>query len=209
MTLTKENIQFVDNYLTNSEVEYYDVKMELLDHIAAAVEAKMKTENSSFYDAFKAYMVVNKKELLEKNNKTKGLHFSGFLPFLNFLISKTGIALLAIWSVLFYSFRSVFIDLDQYTLFLSVGALLVLIAIVQYFIYRLNNKMRLYAVEKSGVVLFVVMEVNQIGSAFFQYNESSPRLWFVYFMSTIMVSYCVFYFLELKKYTTIFNTIKA
>ncbi|WP_329806792.1 hypothetical protein [Flavobacterium facile] len=74
MKLTKENIQFIDNYLKNSQVIYYDIRMEMLDHVATAVEQKMEVENLDFYDAFKNYMVINKTELL-KLNKEEGLHF--------------------------------------------------------------------------------------------------------------------------------------
>ena len=65
MKLTKEYIQFIDNYLKNSEVIYYDIRMEMHDHVASAVEQKMEAENLDFYDAFKSYMVVNKKEVLK------------------------------------------------------------------------------------------------------------------------------------------------
>ena len=74
MSLSSENIKFIDNYLQNSEVIYYDIRMEMLDHVATAVEQKMEVENLDFYDAFKSYMVVNKKEIL-KGNKEEGLHF--------------------------------------------------------------------------------------------------------------------------------------
>ena len=67
MKLTAENIQFIDNYLKNSEVIYYDIRMEMLDHVATAVEQKMQSENLDFYDAFKSYMVVNKREILKGN----------------------------------------------------------------------------------------------------------------------------------------------
>ena len=69
MKLSKEQIRFIDNYLRKSEVFFVDTRMELTDHIATAVEEKMQAENLDFYDAFKNYMVVNKKKLL-KQNKT-------------------------------------------------------------------------------------------------------------------------------------------
>ncbi len=69
MKLTREQIQFIDQYLLKSEVFFVDTRMELTDHIASAVEEKMQSENLDFYDAFKDYMIVNKKELL-KQNKT-------------------------------------------------------------------------------------------------------------------------------------------
>jgi len=41
----------------------------MLDHVASAVEAKMDIEETEFYEAFKAYMVMNKKELLKSSTK--------------------------------------------------------------------------------------------------------------------------------------------
>lgn len=58
MKLSAENIKFIDNYLKNSEVIYYDIRMEILDHVATAVEQKMQTENLDFYDAFKSSSVA-------------------------------------------------------------------------------------------------------------------------------------------------------
>ena len=62
MSLSSENIQFIDNYLKNSEVIYYDIRMEMLDHVATALEHKMQAENLDFYDAFKSYMLSNREK---------------------------------------------------------------------------------------------------------------------------------------------------
>jgi len=51
MKLTKENIQFIDNYLIKNKVKYWDVRLELLDHIVSAVEDKMTNSSVSFNDA--------------------------------------------------------------------------------------------------------------------------------------------------------------
>lgn len=66
--LTLEQIKFIDTYLQNSDVIFVDIRAELTDHIASAVEEKMEIENLDFYDAFKEFMVVNKKQLLRKRN---------------------------------------------------------------------------------------------------------------------------------------------
>jgi len=71
MSLTTENIHFIDSYLENSDVEYADIRMEMVDHIASEVEAQMTAKQASFYDTFKGYMVVHKKELLKANKKFK------------------------------------------------------------------------------------------------------------------------------------------
>ena len=40
--LTKENIQFIDNYLKNSDVIFDDIRMEMVDHVATAVEIEIR-----------------------------------------------------------------------------------------------------------------------------------------------------------------------
>ncbi len=49
--LTKEQIQYIENYLIKNDVKFWDVRVELLDHIATAVEEKMKQDNKSFLKA--------------------------------------------------------------------------------------------------------------------------------------------------------------
>lgn len=68
--LTKENIQFIDNYLKNSDVEYLDVRVEMTDHVASEIEAKMaKGDDRGFYEIFKTYMLENKTTLLKSMKK--------------------------------------------------------------------------------------------------------------------------------------------
>ncbi|WKB82853.1 hypothetical protein QYR09_07395 [Cellulophaga lytica] len=56
MKLTKEEIEFIDDYLIKNKVKYWDVRMELLDHISNEVEALMKV-GSSFTNAIQAVHV--------------------------------------------------------------------------------------------------------------------------------------------------------
>ncbi|WP_225035896.1 hypothetical protein [Winogradskyella sp. SM1960] len=51
MKLTKEEIKFIDNYLIKNEVKFWDVRLELLDHIVSAVEDKMANDGISFNEA--------------------------------------------------------------------------------------------------------------------------------------------------------------
>lgn len=70
VVLNQEQIKFIDHYLQGSKVRYVDVRSELTDHIATAVEHKMQEEALDFYEAFKAFMAVNKQQLLQRNNAT-------------------------------------------------------------------------------------------------------------------------------------------
>ena len=64
--LSKHDLQFIDNYLIKHDFIFVDIRYEILDHIATAIKAKMQGESLNFYDAFKSYMVVNRKEILKR-----------------------------------------------------------------------------------------------------------------------------------------------
>jgi len=70
MNLSKEELQFIDRYLENSEVVYADVRLELTDHVASAIEVKLEENpNETFYEVFKSYMISNKKSLLKDHEE--------------------------------------------------------------------------------------------------------------------------------------------
>ncbi|MDH7446393.1 hypothetical protein [Aquimarina sp. 2201CG14-23] len=48
--LNKKQIDFIDNYLIRNKIKYWDVRIELLDHIICEVEQKIE-QNFSFDDA--------------------------------------------------------------------------------------------------------------------------------------------------------------
>ena len=50
MKLTKEQIQYIDDYLKHHKVKYWDIRIELLDHIVTTVEAKI-IQGINFDDA--------------------------------------------------------------------------------------------------------------------------------------------------------------
>ncbi|MBC3845719.1 hypothetical protein H8K90_04970 [Winogradskyella echinorum] len=51
MKLTKDEIKFIDDYLIKNEVKFWDVRLELLDHIVSAVEDKITNDGTSFNEA--------------------------------------------------------------------------------------------------------------------------------------------------------------
>ena len=65
MQVTENQIKFIDQYLENSGVKYLDIRYEMTDHVATALEER----GGDFYDEFKTYMILHKKELLDSNNK--------------------------------------------------------------------------------------------------------------------------------------------
>lgn len=66
MELSQENIEFINNYLEKSDINYFDIRMEMADHVASEIENRMKEgDKRGFYLIFKDYMLEHKTELLK------------------------------------------------------------------------------------------------------------------------------------------------
>ncbi|RWX00043.1 hypothetical protein [Flavobacterium cerinum] len=65
--LSPAQIQFVDDYLYNAGVYYIDIRYEMTDHVATALEAMEGTFQQNFF----GYMASHKRELLASNKKFK------------------------------------------------------------------------------------------------------------------------------------------
>jgi len=63
MKLTEEQIQFIDKALIKVGINYIDIRIELTDHIAAALEQK----DERFEHHLKGYMLAHKSELRKLN----------------------------------------------------------------------------------------------------------------------------------------------
>ena len=50
--LTREQLQKIEVYLINNDVEYIDLHLEVLDHISTDIEHEMSKNNTSFEGAF-------------------------------------------------------------------------------------------------------------------------------------------------------------
>ena len=46
MELTKEQILYIDHRLENEGVKYWDIRIEMLDHVVSDVETKLELETS-------------------------------------------------------------------------------------------------------------------------------------------------------------------
>ncbi len=69
MALSIENIQFIDTYLKKSGVIFMDIRLEMVDHVASEIEARVHDGDlRDFYFIFKDYMVENKRHLLKRSD---------------------------------------------------------------------------------------------------------------------------------------------
>ena len=59
--LSPKEIRFIETYLKNSGVVFFDVRLEMTDHIASELEERISKENSrDFYEEFKDFRQIKK-----------------------------------------------------------------------------------------------------------------------------------------------------
>ncbi|WP_349664702.1 hypothetical protein IZU89_07050 [Cellulophaga lytica] len=170
MELTKENIKFIDTYLKNSDIMFTDVRTEMVDHVATAVSEEMDSKNLTFYDAFKAYMVVHKKDLQQYNKQFKKTTdkivlkslFKKFIAPLNIGVMVSSFFLL----IQFFPLGD-----KKFIEFVPFGFLI--IAILIYYIVALKKrKQRFSGIERAGLILTLSFQLyNAFQNPFF--NENS------------------------------------
>ncbi|SDR75916.1 hypothetical protein SAMN04515667_0570 [Formosa sp. Hel1_31_208] len=160
--LSKDNIQFIENYLENSEVFYADIRMEMTDHVASAIEKRMADNPTfHFYDVFKDYMIEQKTNLLENNkqflrnsDKTilKELVYYSFKPstFLVFCIIFLG----------FYQLVQI-IDVDSISKIVAFFPILSVVPFVIIYIIALQvfKLSRFSGIERMGFVYIMSFQV--------------------------------------------------
>jgi hypothetical protein len=177
MKLTKENIQFIDTYLKNSNVIYVDIRLEMTDHIATAVEDKMKEENLDFYDGFKNYMVENKTTILKNNKEKISFSWTEIKKYLLFTMQPTTL----IFAVLLLLLHQ-YVDINSYfskefTLNNLLFILIISICLFQIIYYFIYLKKRFFIPSGS--------EGNNILSLFFFY---------------LIFAYLLYFFKEIKTF---------
>jgi hypothetical protein len=177
MKLSKEELQFIDTYLVNSDVNYIDVRLELTDHIATAIEQELEGQTArTFYEAFKDYMIRHKKNLMKncEAQKTK-LRDKIIMKFLKSFVSFEVLFLVFLSIILENTFEIinyqehflrvnfglfVFALINYYIMFYktrktSVGtSLLSLVAICYYVIIYIRNPLDLFFLIPASVLVY-------------------------------------------------------
>ena len=200
MRLSKAEIEFIDTYLENNDVVYADIRLEMTDHIATAVEEKMETEPLDFYDAFKEYMVSNKQEIL-KNNKTRWSFSSQVMKQFLLFLGKPYMLVLGVLLLLFFKNRDVNRYFDEdftvNNLFTIVIIFLFLFQIVYLEFYL---KKRFYAAEKNMVVLITLYYLQLFILPIFGKKEVS--VYTITLFSFLFLGYILFLAQEIKKFNS-------
>ena len=117
--INKEQLAYISNWIKERGVNYYDVNMEMTDHLALEIEELMQTENLKFYEAtkkafsrYKRFHFMNieeekSKELQKQSWKEFKRAFIAFFTFPKAVI--TLLIFMGIYtSISFYEYENVY-----------------------------------------------------------------------------------------------------
>ena len=195
MKLSNEEIKFIDTYLEKSDVIFVDLRAEMTDHIATGVEEKMEHEKIDFYDAFKEYMVKNKRELLKSNNKIIFAHYLNAIRYFSKTLYQPYNIILGLLIIIGHRYFNDYRILKtlHHVLFFTIFGFSVLQVIVNLVIRK-----RYFYLEKTSIILFVIyyfdLFLNGFSKDFYGNYFTVGITLFLY------VAFIVHYFVTIKKF---------
>ncbi|WP_264520057.1 hypothetical protein [Flavobacterium sp. N1994] len=198
MKLSKEEIRFIDTYLQSNEVYYSDIRQEMVDHVASAVEQNMEADGQDFYHAFKDYMVIHKRELLKNNKMRWSFSWDTLHQFSLFLVKPY---MLLMGVVIFFIFKNVDVTIyfsNDFTLNNLFLALIITLVLFQGVYFQLYLKKRFYVVEKTGTILTVLYYFQLFFLPFFDKSAVSPLTLTIF--SFLFLGYIIFFIQTIIKF---------
>ena len=159
--LSKEELQFIDNYLDNSDIIYADIRMEIIDHVASEIENRMQANNeATFYTIFKTYMVENKADLLKDNKKyIKSIENKNTKFIIKELLSFKALIVFVLLLFLSNNYLLNFKIMSPKHIF-TIPFLLIIITTIIYFIsFKIYKYSRFSGVERLGFLYYVLFQV--------------------------------------------------
>jgi len=127
--LTPLELRTIDEYLEEAGVRYDDIRHEMVDHVATALESM----EGNFKDNFNLYMINNKRELLASNRAFKKLARNKALGILkrNFLRPQLWAVVLSLFT--FSLISGNYRDMEDMAFNLQITLLVVSSALYLYF----------------------------------------------------------------------------
>jgi hypothetical protein len=127
--LTPLELRTIDEYLEEAGVRYDDIRHEMVDHVATALESM----DGDFKDNFSRYMINNKRELLASNRAFKKLARNKALGILkrNFLRPQLWAVVLSLFT--FSLISGNYRDMEDMAFNLQITLLVVSSALYLYF----------------------------------------------------------------------------
>ena len=190
MKLTKEQIQFIDTYLENSDVVFADIRMEMVDHVASDIESRMQASTTNdFYNVFKGYMVQNKAKLLKDNRQfLKSADIKIWRAFLKeFLNPLTLLIFLASFGGFYFLYSN--FNIETFRLIISYVPLIGLSGfLLTYVVYhKVKNLKRFSVVERLAMPFLVFYQIpNIIFNFSHQAKDLTTVLWILGIVSIVL-----------------------
>lgn len=192
MRLTKEEIQFIDQYLKKSEVVFDDLRLELVDHVASAVSCKMMEEDIDFYDAFKSYMVENKKNILKAGMVNNIINFRMALTnFFGFLIKKEVLIFSVIYLFLGINIFKVSILENLYSFQKTIIGVVLAFVIAWMILFYGILKKRIFILE-NNIILLTIYYYAVNFSAFYWSEDSTTEFYLTLISGLFVVLFIAF-----------------
>ncbi|WP_418511983.1 hypothetical protein [Corallibacter sp.] len=190
MKLTKEQIQFIDTYLENSDVVFADIRMEMVDHVASDIEDRMRASTTSdFYIVFKGYMVQNKAQLLKENKQfLKSADRKIWKAFLKEVLNPLTLLIFLTSFGGFYFLYSNF-NIETFRLIISYVPLIGLSGfLLTYVVYhKVKNLKRFSVVERLAMPFLVFYQIpNIIFNFSYQAKDLATVLWILGIVSIVL-----------------------
>ncbi|MFD2908619.1 hypothetical protein ACFSX9_07700 [Flavobacterium ardleyense] len=166
MKLLKENIIQIDQYLKSINIIFDDLRIELVDHIASAVEFEMIKNETAFDTAFSAYILENKEMILKTGKVDRKADFlASIVTFFNFLKSKDVIVFSVVSFILFKGNFFEFIRTNIHMIQLGSVLALILISLGWMVFFKRVYKKKFYAMENNfsiGTIYFNVFMLARV-----------------------------------------------
>lgn len=155
MKLTNQDIRFIDKYLEESGVKYADIRYEMTDHVASALEEM----EGSFYDSFKSYMLQHKKELLNSNSKfTKAAGKRAWRMMMHSLVRPLTLVIFILFFTLLKNLSNYFSQIQVLELYSSIYVIL-MIAVILYYKYFSTRYHKYSIIDKLKATLFTTLYI--------------------------------------------------
>lgn len=161
MALNKENIQFIDKFLQRNDVVYVDIRAEMTDHIATAVEERMEHEEVDFYEVFRAYVTANKKELFRMNKGVWWFSLQELKKYFRVLVKPSSLVLNLCLIIFFVFFRnhSFYLSFKENLPFYFLMAFL-FISVLNVIYFWIIRRERYFFIERNSIVLMILYWIN-------------------------------------------------
>lgn len=163
MALSKENILFIDQFLQRNDVVYIDIRAEMTDHIATAVEEGMHSEGLDFYEVFRNYVITNKKELFRMNKGIWWFSLEELKKYFRVLTKPVSLLMNLCLILFFVLFRNhdFYLSFKENVPFYFLVAFL-FVSVLNVIYFWIIRRERYFFIERNSIVLMILYWINLV-----------------------------------------------